>query len=75
MARGLLNYICCRSHCDLAHAQLHTEVGVVELMQQYALEAVRGQAMTGLYAHYPRSNTDRDQSPWGRVLDNVDDLV
>ena len=37
VARGLLNYICYRSHCDLAHAQLHTEVEVLELMQQYAL--------------------------------------
>ena len=63
------------SQCDLAHAQLHIEVEVLELMQQYVLEAVRGQAMAGLYAHYPRSNADRDQAVWGRVLDNVDDLL
>ena len=75
VARGLLNYICYRSHCDLSHAQVHSEGEVLELMQQYAMEAIRDQAMSGLYAHYPRSNSDRDQTAWREVLDNVDELV
>ena len=52
VARGLLNYVCYRSHCVLVHEPLHTEEEVLELMKQQALEAIRGQALGKLYEHF-----------------------
>jgi len=74
VARGLLNYICYRTHCELVHKPVHSEEDVLELMQQYSLDATRSQSMGSLHAHYPSNRAGRDLVDMQELLDTADDL-
>jgi hypothetical protein len=74
VARGLLNYICYRTHCELVHKPVHSEEDVLELMQQYSLDATRSQSMGSLHAHYPSNRAGGDLVDMQELLDTADDL-